>query len=560
MDVVERGDEGIVVKDLKSEWSPDNKDGRWLKLKPDYVDLGSDLDLLIIGGYFGKGQKARQIGSFLLAVKDQSPKSKVDPSKFLTFCRCRNDLSRNNQNDLHQILMPYIVKNEKLTVPPSEYLITGNPYERPDFWISQPKMSKVLQVYGERRVHSRFTFKAGYAFRFARAVKVRYDKNWMDILSIQEFEEMVTSAKLSGLSNVGKSKSLPLPSKRKKYDRTRSGTLIPVHLQGQDHSGIIKKSSIFENLVIYICRPMEIELMQDLTKRIYESGGKVSLNLNSSVTYVVSAQTQGFDFDIAVKIPRDVISVDWVEVCLQSSQLLPINFRHYLHLSDATKEAQRAEVDNYGDTYFESTTSEDLEKIFQNMDTHNFEVDLNYLLKVEQKYFGSSAWSIFRGMVLFLLPPIHSTNIDSQTIAQCTLQRLSLEASMYGASVVETLHESVTHSICFVPKSIHIPFKSIYRSIQGSGQHETLLCKNVHVVSHLWLQDTIQQKEILSVSDYNLRSDILVDAAFVTKEEPSPKKRQRVSETPQSSSRRESLQDSVEDFLRMLLPSLESCT
>ena len=194
-------------------------------------------------------------------------------------------------------------------------------------------------------------------------------------------------------------------------------------------------------------------------------------------------------------------------------------------------------------------------------------------------------------IVIFHIVTWCCRNIDSQTIAQCTLQRLSLEASMYGASVVETLHESVTHSICFVPKSIHIPFKSIYRSIQGSGQHETLLCKNVHVVSHLWLQDTIQQKEILSVSDYNLRyessfflfimpllfwsgfkwieflthtllcrSDILVDAAFVTKEEPSPKKRQRVSETPESSSRRESLQDSVEDFLRMLLPSLESCT
>ena len=43
--------EGIVVKDLHSQWVPDNRDGRWCKIKPDYVLYGSDLDLLIIGKF-----------------------------------------------------------------------------------------------------------------------------------------------------------------------------------------------------------------------------------------------------------------------------------------------------------------------------------------------------------------------------------------------------------------------------------------------------------------------------------------------------------------------------
>lgn len=98
--------------------------------------------------------------------------------------------------------------------------------------------------------------------------------------------------------------------------------------------------------------------------------------------------------------------------------------------------------------------------------------------------------------------------MDSRTIAQFTLERLSLEASRYGAIVVQVLDESVTHSICFVPNSTHLPFKSIYRSIQGSGQQEVLLCKNINVVSHLWLQDTIQRKSILPISDYNLRYEL----------------------------------------------------
>ena len=42
-------DEGVVLKDLGSKWTPNKRDDRWLKIKPDYLNLGADLDLLIIG-------------------------------------------------------------------------------------------------------------------------------------------------------------------------------------------------------------------------------------------------------------------------------------------------------------------------------------------------------------------------------------------------------------------------------------------------------------------------------------------------------------------------------
>lgn len=42
-------DEGIVLKDLGSKWEPGDRSGKWLKLKPDYIHAGSDLDVLIIG-------------------------------------------------------------------------------------------------------------------------------------------------------------------------------------------------------------------------------------------------------------------------------------------------------------------------------------------------------------------------------------------------------------------------------------------------------------------------------------------------------------------------------
>lgn len=42
-------DEGIILKDLGSKWEPSDRSGKWLKLKPDYIHAGADLDVLIIG-------------------------------------------------------------------------------------------------------------------------------------------------------------------------------------------------------------------------------------------------------------------------------------------------------------------------------------------------------------------------------------------------------------------------------------------------------------------------------------------------------------------------------
>jgi hypothetical protein len=44
-------DEGIILKDLDSKWEPSDRSGKWIKLKPDYINTGSDLDVLIIGSF-----------------------------------------------------------------------------------------------------------------------------------------------------------------------------------------------------------------------------------------------------------------------------------------------------------------------------------------------------------------------------------------------------------------------------------------------------------------------------------------------------------------------------
>ncbi|RVX07787.1 DNA ligase 4 [Vitis vinifera] len=70
--VINFRDEGIVLKDLGSKWEPSDRSGKWLKLKPEYVHAGSDLDVLIIGGYYGSGRRGGEVAQFLVGLADHS--------------------------------------------------------------------------------------------------------------------------------------------------------------------------------------------------------------------------------------------------------------------------------------------------------------------------------------------------------------------------------------------------------------------------------------------------------------------------------------------------------
>ncbi len=63
--------EGIVVKDTESVYKPSVRtNSGWYKVKPDYMlGLNDDLDVLIVGGYYGEGKlRAGLISHFLVAV------------------------------------------------------------------------------------------------------------------------------------------------------------------------------------------------------------------------------------------------------------------------------------------------------------------------------------------------------------------------------------------------------------------------------------------------------------------------------------------------------------
>ncbi|HDI01531.1 MAG TPA: ATP-dependent DNA ligase [Candidatus Bathyarchaeota archaeon] len=70
-EAVQLGCEGLMVKDLKAPYRAGAREFSWIKLKREYqAELTDTIDLVIIGGYHGRGRRAGKYGAFLLAAYD----------------------------------------------------------------------------------------------------------------------------------------------------------------------------------------------------------------------------------------------------------------------------------------------------------------------------------------------------------------------------------------------------------------------------------------------------------------------------------------------------------
>ena len=89
-EAIENRDEGIMVKNPDSIYKPNTRRGGWFKLKPEYVGgLMDELDLLIVGGYFGVGSRGGMLSHFLcgLAAANDGAGADEHPTTFWSFCK-----------------------------------------------------------------------------------------------------------------------------------------------------------------------------------------------------------------------------------------------------------------------------------------------------------------------------------------------------------------------------------------------------------------------------------------------------------------------------------------
>ncbi|KFM17508.1 DNA ligase protein [Marine Group I thaumarchaeote SCGC RSA3] len=100
---INAGSEGLMLKMLDKPYQAGTRGSYWLKLKREYQnELGDSLDLVVIGGFFGKGRRTGNYGTLLLATYDE------DEDIFTSICKVGTGFSDEDLDQLYQMLSPKV--------------------------------------------------------------------------------------------------------------------------------------------------------------------------------------------------------------------------------------------------------------------------------------------------------------------------------------------------------------------------------------------------------------------------------------------------------------------
>jgi len=181
---IEEGCEGLVCKSLapNSIYQAGKRGFLWIKYKRDYKSVLADtLDLVVVGGFYGKGQRKGTFGSLLMACYD--PESDT----FKTVTKVGTGFTEDDFKKLEEILMPRKLDHRHPRV---------NSILEADMWF-EPYL--VLEITGAELtlspVHTcgwgKVSPSRGIGLRFPRFTgRYRFDKRPEDATTEQEIIEM----------------------------------------------------------------------------------------------------------------------------------------------------------------------------------------------------------------------------------------------------------------------------------------------------------------------------------------------------------------------------------
>ncbi|KAF9612970.1 hypothetical protein IFM89_004673 [Coptis chinensis] len=489
-ETIENRDEGIVLKDLGSKWEPSDRNGKWLKLKPDYIRAGSDLD----------------VAQFLVGLAERSVPN-IYPRRFISFCRVGTGLSDDELDALVTKLKPYFRKNEYPKRTPSFYEVTNNSKERPEVWIESPEKSIILSITSDIRTIRSEAFAAPYCLRFPRIDRVRYDKPWHECLDVQSFVDLVHSS--NGNTQRGTGYGDFQENKPKRIKTSSKGdkkifSVVPSHFIKTDVSGVKEATCMFANMMFYFINVPPNHSLDSFHKMVAENGGSFSMNLNDSVTHCIAAERKGIKYQ-AAKLRRDIIHYSWVLDCCSQKRLLHLQPKYFLFLADSSKTKLQSELDEFSDSYFWDLDLMDIKQLLKNIDRLEDCKTIDYYTR---KYCPKEKCQFQDCQIYFHL--LHPLNTDWEILLELALKRMKLEVSMHGGEISNKLAHATHLVVLSVPGS-DVDVETFFKSLSVSDRR-LLHSKRFYVVQYQWLEDSFEKDRKLNEDAYSLKLDELEES------------------------------------------------
>jgi DNA ligase-1 len=180
---VEDGAEGVMVKAIhdKSIYQAGARGWLWIKFKRDYKsEMIDTVDLVVVGGFYGRGRRGGKIGTLLMAAYDP------DTDTFKTVCKVGSGFTDEDLDRMEDLFKPYMIPHKH---PRVDSAIEA------DVWFVPAKVAEVIGA--ELTLSPMHTCcwgsirpGAGISIRFPRFIRWRDDKRPEDATTTSELLEM----------------------------------------------------------------------------------------------------------------------------------------------------------------------------------------------------------------------------------------------------------------------------------------------------------------------------------------------------------------------------------
>ncbi|KAI0912897.1 ATP dependent DNA ligase domain-containing protein [Ustulina deusta] len=368
--IVSDASEGLVVKNPRSMYTVGLRVPDWIKVKPDYMDgFGENVDVVIIGGYYGSGRRGGRLSSFMcgLRVTESDIKAGAHPEKCYSFIKVGGGFRAEDYAEI-QHLTEGKWKDWDVKKPPSKYIqLAGGEkyqYERPDVWI-RPTDSVVITVKAASAEETT-SFASRLTLRFPRFKERRSDRNWNQGLDYEEFEELVAEGKKTNEFRM-----------EKRRQRGAKRVKKEIQIAGQDTAPVIfagTKSRVFDGLefcVLTDCTKPTRKTKAQLETLVKENGGKLSQRAKPGTEMILVAEKKVVKVASLIKAGEvDIIRPKWLFDCIAQGNegfLLPYETGHLFHSCDAVQSAAEGNTDGFGDSYARDLDVQELRQLLQDM-------------------------------------------------------------------------------------------------------------------------------------------------------------------------------------------------
>ncbi|KAJ9102382.1 hypothetical protein QFC21_002782 [Naganishia friedmannii] len=373
--VMENRGEGLVVKNPLAAYELNGRSEQWVKVKPEYADeLGENLDVFVLGGWWGTGRRGGKISSLLFGLRieqdkeyeGQTPRyfscllsltiilivNVFDQRRFKTFGRVGGGLSFSDHKWLEDHHGKHFKDFDRAN-PPS--WIQFGPVgldDKPDV-IIRPEHSFVIEVKASEIISADGNFAAELTLRFPRVKHIRHDrasssgharqegadenvgeeKVWdaWDSLSLQELIEF----------NNQRQDRIYAPSqqnaRKKRKVTTRRVATISSSYAGQEVSDTVI-SHTFRDKMFYIIRGTKAFNKDELERLVTRHGGDYcQQRTDDNDAIVISSIDTVPTVKGQIKKGVNIVKPEWIIESIKRGKMLPFTKEWLLSANEETR-------------------------------------------------------------------------------------------------------------------------------------------------------------------------------------------------------------------------------